>query len=572
MSADRKDISIVLCGEAGQGIQTVENILVRVLKNSGFHVFATKEYMSRIRGGVNSTMIRAGGERVRAYSDRIDLLLPLSRGCLRHLARRISAETVMAGEPEHLEGDVPGARLEVPLKRLAAEANPKAPVNMSALGVAAGLLALDDAVVARVIRETFSGKDQNLVEANVAAAARGSEAGRKLVRGGRFRPPEFRAANDVSEEIILSGAEAVGLGALAGGCDFLSSYPMSPSTGVMTFLAARARDFGLIVEQAEDEISAVNMALGAWYAGGRAMVTTSGGGFALMVEGLSLAGMLESPLVLHVGQRPGPATGLPTRTEQADLEFVLRAGHGEFPRVILAPGSLEECFDLTRRAFDLTDRLQIPVIILTDQYLMDSIANLPPFPVADGAAERHIVRTAKGYKRYALTEDGLSPRGIPGFGEGLVSVDSDEHDEEGHITEDLELRVRMVDKRLKKGEAAAAEALAPLRTGPAGAENAVLSWGSTGLIVEEALAVLGRRDTAHLHFPQVHPLPADAGPLLRRAKRLVCVEGNATGQFRRLLKASFGVSVGHGILKYNGLPFAVEEVAARLDSVLGKEA
>ncbi|MBM3296279.1 MAG: 2-oxoacid:acceptor oxidoreductase subunit alpha [Candidatus Aminicenantes bacterium] len=568
MSADRTDISIVLCGEAGQGIQTVENVLVRLLKRSGFHVFATKEYMSRIRGGVNSTVIRAGGERVRAYSERIDLLLPLGRGGLRHLARRISAETVLAGEPEHLEGDVPGARLEVPLKRLAAEAGSKAPVNMAALGVAAGLLALEGEVVARVIRETFSGKDQAQVEANVVAAAKGAEAGRNLVRGGFFRPPPFRAVNDVSEEIVLSGAEAVGLGALAGGCDFLSSYPMSPSTGVMTFLAGRAKDFGVVVEQAEDEISAVNMALGAWYAGGRAMVTTSGGGFALMVEGLSLAGMLESPLVIHVGQRPGPATGLPTRTEQADLEFVLRAGHGEFPRVILAPGTLEEGFDLTRRAFDTADRYQIPVFILSDQYFMDSLYNLPPFDVAGGPPERRFVRTAKDYRRYALTPDGVSPRGIPGFGEGLVSVDSDEHDEEGHITEDLKLRKVMVEKRLRKGAAAAGAAVAPRWTGPAEAKDVVVSWGSTGPIIEEALGVLGRRDAAHLHFAQVHPLHADAGALLRRARRRVCVEGNATGQFRRLLEAASGVSIEHGILKYDGLPFSVEEVAEGLGGLL----
>lgn len=569
MNTGRTDVSIVLCGEAGQGIQTVETLLVRLLKQSGFHVFAAKEYMSRIRGGVNSTDIRAGRIRVGACVDRIDLLIPLSDGAISHLARRLTRDSVIVGEARHLAGDGPGRRVDVPLERLASASGLKSPLNIAALGVIAGWLGIDAGLVSRVLRDAFDGRDPAVIGANLDAAEQGMSAGKEKVRLGILSPPLLEHGGaDLSADVLLSGAEAVGLGALAGGCDFLSSYPMSPSTGVMSFLAGRARDFGVIVEQAEDEISAVNMALGAWYAGGRAMVTTSGGGFALMVEGLSLAGMLESPLVIHLGQRPGPATGLPTRTEQADLDFVRSAGHGEFPRVILAPGSPEEGFDLTRKAFDLADGLQIPVVILTDQYLMDSIRNLPPFDVGNSPPRRRVVRTERDYRRYASAPGGISPRGIPGFGEGLVCVDSDEHDEAGHITEDLEMRVKMVDKRLAKSRAAVAAAIAPRLTGPAGAETLVVSWGSTGPAVDEALAALSRGDTAHLHFSQVYPLHPEAGPLLRRAKRRVCVEGNATGQFRRLLESAAGAGIEHGLLKYNGLPFTVEEIAGRLDGVL----
>ncbi len=222
----------------------------------------------------------------------------------------------------------------------------------------------------------------------------------------------------MKDDLLLSGSEAIALGALAGGCDYVCGYPMSPSTGVLERMAALSRTFDIVVEQVEDEIGVVNMALGAWYAGARALVTTSGGGFALMGEGISLCGMIESPLVLHLAQRPGPATGLPTRTEQGDLDLVLHAGHGDFPRVILAPGTLAEGFALTQKAFSLADRCQVPVFILTDQFFVDSRCNTPAFAAAGPPPEKHVVKTDPGYRRFALTADGISPRGIPGYGCG----------------------------------------------------------------------------------------------------------------------------------------------------------
>ncbi|MBN2269433.1 MAG: hypothetical protein JXN61_02400, partial [Sedimentisphaerales bacterium] len=329
-----------------------------------------------------------------------------------------------------------------------------------------------------------------------------------------------------------------------------------------------AADFGIVVEQAEDEIAAINMALGAWYAGARAMVTTSGGGFALMAEGLSLAGMIESPLVAHLAQRPGPATGLPTRTEQGDLELAIYAGHGEFPRAVFAPGTFEEAFHLTQNAFTLADRHQSPVIILTDQYLMDSYYNVPAFNLSGLGVESHIVKTETGYKRYELTDNGVSPRGVPGYGDGLVVVDSDEHDECGHITEDLLLRVKMVEKRLKKLDAMTDEAVRPTLTGPEDYKNLVVCWGSTRNIVSEALAELHRGDTSLLHFSQVHPLHPSTGDLLGRADKLILIEGNATGQFGKLIKLATGIDIESRMLKYNGLSFTVEEIVEDLRGFL----
>ncbi|NQT01917.1 MAG: 2-oxoacid:acceptor oxidoreductase subunit alpha, partial [Planctomycetes bacterium] len=330
----------------------------------------------------------------------------------------------------------------------------------------------------------------------------------------------------------------------------------------------QAKDFGIIAEQAEDEIAAINMATGAWYAGARAMVTTSGGGFALMTEGLSLAGMLESPIVIHLAQRPGPATGLPTRTEQADLELALYAGHGEFPRILLAPGNIEDAFYLTRKAFNLADKYQIPVFILTDQYFVDSYYNTVRPDLSDINIEKHIIKTDVDYKRYKLTDNGISPRGIPGYGKGLVAVDSDEHDEAGHITEDLGLRVEMVDKRLKKFELLKNEAIPPKLVGSEDYKNLIVCWGSTYNVVKEAVKNLGRDDTAFLHFKQVYPLPNETSDYLQKARRIIIIENNATSQFAKLIKLHTGIEIKDRILKYDGLSFYVEELTEKLNDLL----
>ena len=345
---------------------------------------------------------------------------------------------------------------------------------------------------------------------------------------------------------------------------------MSPSTGVLTLLAQHGDEFGIVVEQAEDEIAAINMALGASYAGARALVTTSGGGFALMEEGVSLAGVQEMPVVIHLGQRPGPATGLPTRTEQGDLELALYAGHGEFPRALLAPGTIQEAFALSQKAFDLAAKYQTPVWLLTDQYLLESAYNVPFGELALAPVEKHLISAEKGYQRYAITPSGISPRAVPGWGQETIPADSHEHREDGHITEDETMRTAMVDKRLRKLAGMAAEALAPRLLGEQDDyRTLVIGWGSTYHVIQEALAEIGRKDVAFLHFSQVYPLSAETTGYLKRAERLVLVENNATGQFGKLLKLQTGIEIPHRILKYSGAPFAVEELVARLRERLG---
>ena len=566
----KDDLSIVLCGQAGQGIQTVEYLLTRIFKLAGYNVFATKEYMSRIRGGINSTEIRISSRPVHASVNKIDILIPLNEGAIRHVEERISPETITLADEETINKDFDHDNytyVEVPFTKTASDIGNKIYSNVVAVGTIAGLLGVELQTISKYVKQFFSAKSEDVVQENLAAAKEGFNLGAGLVGSSKINIDISRDAA-IKDQILLSGTEAVALGAIAGGCNFISAYPMSPSTGVLAFLAKHAKDFDIIAEQAEDEIAAINMAIGGWYASARAMVTTSGGGFALMTEGLSLAGMLEIPIVIHLAQRPGPATGLPTRTEQADLELALYAGHGEFPRIILAPGKIEDGFYLTQKAFNLADKYQVPVFILTDQYFIDSCYNTAFLDLSNMKIEKHIVKTEADYERYKITASGISPRGIPGFGQGLVAVDSDEHDEAGHITEDLDLRTKMVNKRLRKFELLKKDVIQPELVGPESYKNLVVCWGSTYNIIREAVKNLGRNDVALLHFKQVYPLPEETMDYLQRAEKTAVVENNASAQLAKLIRLNTGFDIENRILKYNGLSFSVEELTEELNGLL----
>ncbi len=566
---DGGDVSVVICGAAGQGIQTVEDLLVHVLRGEGYHVFGSREYMSRVRGGSNSTEIRVSSRPVRALVDRIDLLIPLDGAVRTNIRERIDGETIIIGDGTELGSEFGGYEeqfVSAPLLAEARQAGGKVYASVVAAGLLAGLFDVSTEPVEDYFIRRFSSKGDAVVEQNRQALSRGLALAAGLRKEGRFSidvKPRKGA-----KRVAVNGNDAVCIGALAGGCDMVTAYPMSPAAGVLSFMAQRARDFGLVVEQVEDEIAAVNWAVGGAYAGARPLVTTSGGGFALMTEGLSLAGVMEAPIVIHLAQRPGPATGMATRTEQADLELALYGGHGEFPRMLFAPGTIEEAFSLTRRAFDLAARLQSPAIVLTDQYFVNSFYDLPPFDVGESLPDKHLVPAGIDYRRYEESPDGISPRAVPGFGPGLVGADSHEHDEVGHVYEDFHLRRRMNDKRLRKFQALLAETVAPTLVGPEDYDTLILCWGSTRLIVEEALAELGRPGLAMAHFGQVWPLHPSTAELLGRARRLVSVEGNATAQLARLIRQVTGIEVRDHLLNYSGLQFSVEQVRDGLKGLL----
>ncbi|HAG22853.1 MAG TPA: 2-oxoacid:acceptor oxidoreductase subunit alpha, partial [Synergistaceae bacterium] len=494
---DFNDVSLVLCGAAGQGVQTIEEILVKSLHEGGYHVFASREYMSRVRGGNNSTEIRVSTEPVNAFVDRIDLLLPFNQGVRQNIRERITESTVILGDKEELGeelSDTEGWFVDVDLLKRGREVGGKVYSGVVAAGIVASLFGLDRSILYGFFQKRFAGKEE-VIEKNRKAVDAGYEIGGNM-KNDKSLEIMLEGKRKGEQSVVLNGTDALSLGALAGGCDFVTSYPMSPATGVLTFMAKNSRRFGIAVEQAEDEIAAINLALGASYGGARPMATTSGGGLALMSEGISLGGITELPVVIHVGQRPGPATGMATRTEQADLEFVLHAGHGEFPKAVFAPGSLEEAFYLAQRAFNLAARYQTPVFILTDQYFLNSYYDIEPFDAEGLTIEKHIVESTEDYQRYVVTEDGISPRSVPGYGKGMVGTDSHEHDADGHVQEDFHLRKRMVEKRLRKMEGLKKETVPPTLLGTEDYDSLVVAWGSTRHIVEEAVKRLGRKGTA----------------------------------------------------------------------------
>lgn len=559
-------IVILVGGEAGQGLVTLGQLMTKALVHAGYEVLVTQDYQSRIRGGHNTFVIRTGLDMFHAPSETVDILVALDAETVAlHKGQLAPGGIVLADQGI----DTTGLNaLRIPFRLLAPRA---AQDNVVALGVLGQALCKDIGLLEAQLREMFAKKGQEVIDQNLAVLRAAYAWVKTQDYAFACMPP---APENPGQRLMLTGNEAIALGALAAGCNFCSFYPMTPGSSVALTLADKAKLMGTVVEQAEDEIAAANMAVGAVCAGGRAMVPTSGGGFALMVEAVSLAGMLETPLVFVVAMRPGPATGLPTRTEQADLNLVLYAGHGEFPRAVFAPGSVEECFALTHRAFEMAEKYQSPVFVLTDQYLADSFQNVEPFNLAElpeipGPLLRP--EDPKNYKRFALTDDGVSPRAIPGFSEALVVSDSDEHTEDGKLTEDLGVRVQMVAKRLNKGLGLAAEALPPSYFGEDGAEVLLVCWGSTQAAALEARERLEEqgRSAAVLHFAQVWPLNGDQFlPWLASARRAVCVEGNATGQLSRLIRQETGFRFQDLVLRFDGLPITAAYILRGLESIL----
>jgi len=532
------ECNLLIGGQAGQGLASIENELTDLLFRLGYHFFATKFYMSRIRGGHNEHLFRVAEKPVHALSGEAwDVVVGLDEETERLHRADLSVRGICISAEEILEVE---KTAKEQFRNVKISNDLLVGLLLSVLGVkpeALGALVTEEEKIAPL-------------QAGMAFAERWGMVDRFSLKPRAVNPLKF------------DGNSALGFGSLLGGCQFITGYPMTPATSLQMYMSRAALEMPVHFEQAEDEISAINMALGASYAGLRSMVATSGGGFALMTEAVSLAGMIETPVVVVVAQRPGPSTGLPTRTEQGDLNFILHAGHGEFPRLLYAPGSLKEAIDLARRGFELADRYQIPVFILTDQYLADSIQLLEDHPELTVSTRNYDVFDAS-YRRYALTPDGLSPLTYPGLGEALVQVDSDEHAEDGKITEDLDLRVRMVDKRLQKGRLLEKEAIPPTLFGERDAGVYLLSWGSNKEIVEEAAARLQSegRSLAALHFSQVYPLiPAMIEGIPLAGKRLLVIENNATGQFAKLLKRELSLTVDDLILKYNGLCFSVKEL------------
>lgn len=546
------DYSILIGGEAGQGMDTLGRLLERSLKRCGFYVFSYSDYMSRIRGGHNFVQIRFSDKPLYGYDSKVDIIFALSNETVDiHSPKLKSKGMIMCDEDIAKNKNV----FRFPMKRTSQEiGNPRVYTSIG-LGIILKFFGLPKEFAQKVIKETFSNQ---IAKPNIEAM----EAGYSMIEA------EYRLEKAKDENIILNGSEAVALGAIAAGCRFYCGYPMTPSTAVMTYMASKSNTIGIMVEQVEDEVAALNMALGASYAGVRSMTGSSGGGFALMVEALSLAGMIETPVVIVNAQRPGPATGLPTRTEQSDLRFVIHAGHGEFPRMVIALRNPEDAFYQAARAFNIADKYQIPVILMLDQYLADYNMTIAPFDFNKIHIDRHIIHEEDigvgEYKRFKITEDGISPRLIPGKAKDqTVLVSSDEHDEKGHITESAKMRTDMVSKRMRKFQGLKQEIQEPWLIGDESPENLIVCWGSTYGAVKETVGRLRKEgiSVGALVFGDIWPFPTSRlKELARGAERIIDIEQNATAQLESIIREEALIKCSHRILKFDGRPLSSDEL------------
>lgn len=563
------DLTIVVGGAAGQGLRSIGLALVKAGAKAGFHVFATQDYMSRIRGGHNFFRIRFSEDEIFTTNQDCHLVVALDHDSVEFHKNDLDRGGLILCDPKDVQANSEKI-FYVPFGDLAIEhGGHKIMANSVALGAVWGLLGGEIDDIYSLLEDTWETKGTDVVEKNKSSALAGFE------HAIKNKPKDFelkfkKISTTHEKRLVVDGSTAIGMGAIAAGCRFLSAYPMTPSTGITEYIASHQNSCNIIVEQAEDEIAALIMGIGAANAGARSLVPTSGGGFSLMVEGLGLAGITETPIVIVNMQRPGPATGLPTRTEQSDLLFAIHAHQGEFPRLVMAPHSPEEAFSTIVRAFNMADFYQIPVIVLGDQYLADSLKTTTSFDFNSVKVDRGKLLDEEeanslggDYKRHLLTEDGISPRAFPGRSRAIFATTGDEHDESGNIIEEADLRIAQHEKRLKKLESLRQSSRKPLEYGAKNASIALISWGSTYGAVKEAVDLINKKGSIAkmIHFIDIYPLNPDTViEAIGGYKERIAIEGNATAQFAKLIKSETGIGMTKHVLRYDGRPITPEYI------------
>lgn len=570
-------------GQAGDGIASIGETLSRCFSRLGWHVFGFNAYQSVIRGGHVWYQARTSDVRPYSQGDTADVLYALDKQSVAVHASSLRRGGTVIHDPEKFavaESELPAGvkTLAVPTLEFARKYTSQSILqNAAGMGAAAYLAGIPLDLLHEVLRDSFGKKAGDVVDWNLGAGAAGYEFAQK-----------HGAANDhaVSKggapKLLMTGNSAIALGAAAAGCKFLAQYPMTPASSIMHWMAAHSQSLGVVVKQAEDELAAVHMAIGASFGGVRSMTATSGGGFSLMVEALGMAGMTETPVVVVESQRSGPSTGLPTKTEQGDLNLMLGAGQGEFPRAILAPSHPAEAYRATIRAFELAEAWQTAILLASDLHLSENTMTVDREEIPTDIAVPSLFTVEPNgheYKRYQYTESGVSPRAFPGQPGLQFIAGSDEHDEKGHLVSDVKSgipvwvaeRTRMMDKRMKKLQGIAAASDPPRWEGAENADLTFVAWGSTIGAIRDAMVTLTAqgKKTNLLHFPTVYPLDADrVRAEFAKTHRTLLVEANYSGQFGRLLRAETGVHLSERLLKYDGEPFYPHEVLARALEVM----
>src|SRR5690349_16195122 len=575
----RQTFAIGIGGAAGQGVATPGDIFAKIFSRRGLHLNAYNAYQSIIRGGHTFLTIRTGPERVTNMGDRIDLLIPLNQDSMdRHLGLLTAGAACIYNADTIKPGTAAGGvqLCPLPVSKLADISRNKVAQNTLAIGAGLSMMGISFQALQEILSEQFKKKGEAVVAENVAVARAGYEYANAI-----FKPFDHPVPMTENRYAVLSGNTAMAMGGAAAGVKFYCAYPMSPSTGVLHWMAGHARKAGIMVRQVEDEIGVVNMAIGAAHAGVRSMCATSGGGFALMSEGLGLSAMMETPVVVIDCQRAGPSTGVPTKTEQGDLWQMLGAAFGDYPRVIAAPLDIGDCFKIIPEIFNIADRFQCPGLVLCDLLLSEGRLSVDPKdldfnPVIDrgelitnasssgrnGNGTMATIGANGGYKRYKFTESGISPRAVPGVPDHIHTAATDEHMEDGVLISDEFTnpikRRAMMEKRMRKVAGIEAAVPRPTMRGPRDADVTLIGWGSTKGVIEEACEILNEDgiSTNRLQIRWLVPLHGEAIlEILKDSRHTIIVENNYSGQFARYLRSETSfVPDGH-IRKYDGEPF-----------------
>ncbi len=570
MSATEFDFSLGIGGAAGQGIATPGNILARLLCRQGLHIYAYNAYQSIVRGGHILLTMRTSSQKIHSHGDRLDMLVCLNQDSMdRHIDLMEPGTKVLFNsdtiKPAQADADV--QMCPIPVGEMSGGSRNKVIQNVVSLGVISFMLGLDFQALGNTLTLQFERKGKDAVDENIRMARAGFEHA-----AAEFEPyPEPVPVGSIPFA-LWTGNEALAMGGAAAGVKFFVAYPMSPSTGVLHWMAKNAPDLGIMARQVEDEIAVANMAIGAAHAGCRSMCATSGGGFALMTEAIGAAAMMEIPTVLVNVQRAGPSTGVPTKTEQSDLWQALGASQGDFQRFIVAPKNALDGFNTIPELFNLCDTYQCPGIVITDLLNSEGTFSVDPNDInLQPKINRGEIITeplnGNRYQRYKFTETGISPRAMPGLPGYEHIVATDEQDEDGVLISDEytdpHKRRQMVEKRARKFKNVV-EAIAPPEVeGTEDAEVTLIGWGSTYGVIKEAVVQLENKGVSANHLPIKWIVPFHASAVanaVMNAKRTIVVENNHSGQFFRYMRSEIGLDVDGHIRKYDGEPFMPHQI------------
>lgn len=586
-----KEWTLGIGGAAGDGLDKAGDTLAKTASRAGLHVYAYNSYQSVIRGGHIWLKVRISEKPLSSHGDHLHALIALNQDSIERHAQEIEPGGALIYNADRFQVNLKlpdrVAPVGLPMAELTKDAGHYLPImqNTVLLGALLYLAHLDFEAAAGVLKDTFGYKGQQVIDQNVGLLRAGFEYAKK-----KFQAigPQWKFTN--VRRPFLTGNDAFSLGAVAAGCKFYTAYPMTPATSILHWMAPHAEKCGIVAKQCEDELAVANMAIGAGYAGIRALCGTSGGGFALMTEAIGFAGMIEAPVVFIEVQRGGPSTGLPTKTEQADLNQVFGASQGDYPRILLAPGTTEECFEIIPEAFNLAEKYQLPVIVVSDLLLSEHPQTIEPEVLnpkvsidrgsllqqhPKGESSKGEPFQGEPFKRYRFTPSGISPRALPGTPHAEHVAASDEHDEEGILISDVftspALRRKIVEKRRRKLEGALQELAPPRLEGPQDAEVTLIGWGSTRGVIAEAIQQLAGAglQANQLHIKYLHPFhEKETSRILARCAKTIVVENSASGQFARFLRAETGHTAWGKILKYDGEPFEPRQLVSRVQGLL----